>query len=247
MQPGKGGNSFTKDDLAIMDVIASNFYERPIYFAITCQSSKLLGLDDYVEMEGLGLRISPTKVRSKSQLPSIYGFGDIQEDKVYDNVMTKWKWGNFDKMKLYVDRSYMAEVQAMKLVMLRAAIEFDRKENPKKAAEMANKYFEAFPNMNFSYDSGIMPFINVLVNSKDFDSAKKHLSILAEETKQYLEFYESQTDKNVFDSFQQDYQYRLSAVQDVIDTAKKVEDPAFEKQMSDKLSSYLVSSQGIKQ
>jgi hypothetical protein len=235
-----------KDDLAIMDVIASNFYERPIYFAITCQPSKLLGLNDYMEMEGLGLRISPTKVRVKSQLPSIYGFGDIDEEKVYNNVMTKWKWGNFDKMKLYVDKSYMAEVQAMKLVMLRASIEFDRKEDSKRAIEMANKYFEAFPNMNFPYDAGIMPFINVLVNSKDFESAKKHLKILAEETKQYLTFYESQTDKKVFDSFAQDYQYRMNAAQDVIDTAKKVEDPAFEKEMSDMLSGF-VKTEGLNQ
>jgi len=245
IQPGKGSNSFTKDDLAIMDVIASNFYDRPIYFAITCQPSKLLGLDDYVEMEGLGLRISPTKVRAKSQLPSIYGFGDIDENKVYNNVMTKWKWGNFDKMKLFVDKSYMAEVQAMKLVMLRGAIEFDKKGDTLKAIALANKYFEAFPNMNFAYDSGIMPFINVLINSKDFESAKKHLRILSEETKQFLEFYESQTDKNVFDSFAQDYQYRMGAAQDVIETAKKVEDPAFVKEMEDKLTPLMKSSEGL--
>ena len=228
--------SFTKDDLAVLDLIASNFYERPIYFAITCQSSKLLGLNDYVEMEGLGLRISPTKVRVKSQLPGIYGFGDIDENKVYKNVMTHWKWGNFDQKKLFVDKSYMAEVQAMKLVLLRAAMEFDRIGEKKKASEMVNKYFSAFPNMNFPYDSGIMPFINVLISAKDFESAKKHIRILAEETRQYIEFYESQTDKSVFDSFGQDYQYRMSAAQDVIETAKKVEDPAFEKEMSDKLS-----------
>ena len=194
-------------------------------------------------MAGLGLRISPTKVRIKSQLPSIYGFGDVDENKVYDNVMTKWKWGNFDSLKLYVDKSYMAEVQAMKLVMLRAAIEFDRKGDPKRASEMANKYFKSFPDMNFPYDSGIMPFINVLVNSKDFVSVKKQLSILAKETKQYLDFYESQTDKDVFDSFQQDYQYRLSAAQDIIETAKKVEDPAFEKEMQDLLSPFLKASE----
>lgn len=230
---------FTKDDLAVMDLIASNFYERPIYFAITCQASKLLGLNDYVEMEGLGLRLSPTKVRVKSQLPSIYGFGDIDVEKVYNNVMTKWKWGNFDKMKLFVDKSYMAEVQAMKLVMLRAAIEFDRQGIKDKAVAMANKYFEAFPHMNFAYDSGIMPFINVLISAKDFESAKKHLRILAEETKQYITFYESQTDKDVFDSFRQDYEYRLGAIQDVLDNAKKVEDPAFEKEMSDMLNPLL--------
>ena len=82
---------------------------------------------------------------------------------------------------------------------------------------MANKYFEAFPHMNFPYDSGIMPFINVLISAKDFESAKKHLRILAEETKQYITFYESQTDKDVFDSFRQDYEYRLGAIQDVLD------------------------------
>ncbi len=230
---------FTKDDLAVMDLIASNFYERPIYFAITCQASKLLGLNDYVEMEGLGLRLSPTKVRVKSQLPSIYGFGDIDVEKVYNNVMTKWKWGNFDKMKLFVDKSYMAEVQAMKLVMLRAAIEFDRQGIKDKAVAMANKYFESFPHMNFAYDSGIMPFINVLISAKDFESAKKHLRILAEETKQYIAFYESQTDKDVFDSFRQDYEYRLGAIQDILDNAKKIEDPAFEKEMSDMLNPLL--------
>lgn len=244
--PGKGSNSFTKDDLAIMDIIASNFYDRPIYFAITCQASKLLGMDDYMEMEGLGLRLSPTKVKVKSQLPSIYGFGDIDENKVYENVMTKWKWGNFDQQKLYVDKSYMAEVQAMKLVILRAAIEFDRKGEHKKATDMANKYFLAFPHMNFPYDAGVMPFINVLVNSKDFESAKKNLRILANETKQFIEFYESQTDKDVFESFQQDYQYRLSAAQDVIETAKKVEDPAFEKEMETLLSGYTKSPELIK-
>lgn len=229
----------TKDDLAIMDVVASNFYERPIYFAITCQSSKLLGLNDYMEMEGLGLRLSATKIRSKSQLPSIYGFGDIDADKTYDNIMNKWKFGNFDTQRLFVDKSYMAEIQAMKLVMLRAAIEFDKQGNAEKAAEMANKYFQSFPHMNFAYDSGIMPFINILVKSKDFDSVKKNLKILAEETKQYVEFYESQTDRNVFDNFRQDYEYRLGSIQDILETSKKVEDPAFEQEMSDLLSPLL--------
>jgi hypothetical protein len=231
--------SFTKDDLAIMDVIASNFYDRPIYFAITCQVNKLLGLDQYIEMDGLGLRISPTKVRRKSQLPAIYGMGDVNEEKVYDNAMNKWKWGNFDKEKTYVDKSFMAEIQAMKLSMLRAAIAFDEKGNFKKSTAIVNKYFEAFPHINFPYDYGIMPFIQLLISGKDFESAKKHMRILANETKQYIEFYESQTDKKVLDSFGQDYQTRMVAAQDLIANSKKVEDPAFEKEMSNMLSQYV--------
>lgn len=229
----------TKDDLAVMDVIASNFYERPIYFAITCQSSKLLGLNNYMEMEGLGLRVSPTLVRNRSQLPGIYGFGDIDLDKTYENVMTKWRWGNFDKMRLFVDKSYMAEVQAMKLVMLRAAIEADRIGDSERAIAMVNRYFESFPHMNFPYDATIMPFINILVNNKAFEEVKKHTRILAEETRQYLEFYDSQTKPEIMDNFRSDYDYRLSAARDVIDVAKKTEDEAFVKEMEDLLNAVL--------
>jgi hypothetical protein len=232
----------TKDDLAVMDVIASNYYERPIYFAITCQPSKLLGLNQYVEMEGLGLRISPTLTEERSQLPSIYGYGDVDADKVYENAMTKWKWGNFDKMKLFVDKSYMAEVQALKLVMLRAAIEFDRRRDTVKAADLANKYFEAFPNMNFPYDAGIMPFINVLISTKKYDDAIKHLRILAQESKQYIDFYESQSSPDVFQSFRQDYEYRMSAANDVLQAAGDVENEAFKKEMEDLLGPLLKSS-----
>lgn len=234
-----GKDFITKDDLAVLDLIVSNFYERPIYFAITCQAEKLLGLNPYMEMEGLALRVSPTNTRVRSQLPSIYGFGDIDLEKTYDVVMNKWKWGNFDKQRLFVDRSYMAELQAMKLVMLRAAIEFEREGDKKRAAEMSNKYFEAFPHMNFPYDYGIVPFINVLVQAEAWEDVKKQVRILAEETRQYLDFYESQTDQEVLDNFKQDYQARLSTVQDVKEIADKTGDPAFIKEMETLLANYM--------
>ena len=226
-------NYILKDELAIMDVIASNFYSRPIYFAITCQPSKLLGLNDYTEMEGLALRITPTSVKVRSNMPSIYGFGDINVDMVYENIMNKWHWGNFDKIKTYINNSYLPEVQAMKLVMLRNAIEYYRLGNKERAIAVSNKYFEAFPDMNFPYDAGIVPFINVLIDSGDFESAKKQLRILAKETTQYIDFYESQTSQKVFNSFKQDYEYRLAAAHDLLDLSIKVEDEAFNKEMHD--------------
>ena len=47
--------------------------------------------------------------------------GRIAEDFVYKNVMEKFRWGNFDKMRLFVDRSYAPSVQSFHLVMLRTA------------------------------------------------------------------------------------------------------------------------------
>ena len=130
----------------------------------------------------------------------------------------------------------------MKLVMLRAAIEFDRRRDTTRSAEMANKYFESFPNMNFPYDAGIMPFINILISAKKYDDAIKHLRILAQESKQYIDFYESQSSQDVFQSFRQDYEYRLSAVSDVLQASGEVQNDAFKKEMEDMLGPLLKSS-----
>lgn len=232
-------NYILKDELAIMDVIVSNFYTRPIYFAITCQPSKLLGLNDYTEMEGLALRITPTNVKTPSRLPSIFGFGDINSDLTYNIIMDNWKWGNFDKIKTFVDKSYLPEVQAMKLVMLRDAEDLEARGESQKAIAIANKYFEAFPNMNFPYDAGIIPFIQVLIQAKDFESAKKQIKILADQTKQYIDFYDSQTSQRVFDSFKNDYEYRLSAAQNILEMVKTINDEAFTKEINDQIQPLL--------
>src|SRR5690606_29448393 len=64
----------TKDQLAVLDVLMSNFYDRPIYFSVTCQESKLLNLNDYMQLEGLGLRVIPVRTPSQREF-YIYGSG----------------------------------------------------------------------------------------------------------------------------------------------------------------------------
>jgi len=213
-----------KDELAIMDLISSNIQDRAIYFAVTCNNDKLLGLNDYMQLEGL------------SKL-SIYGSGKVAEEKLYNNVMNKWAWGNFDKEETYVEDSYGAELQAMRIVMMRAANEFARKGDNKKAGDLAKKYFEAFPHFNFTYDETVTPFLNVLVTTKDFEDAKKHTRILANELAQRMVFYES-LEEDELASFRQDFQYGMDGINDVLNIAKQVQDPAFLGEMNSLLGRY---------
>ncbi len=230
----------TKDDLAVLDIIGSNFYERPIYFATTCKNEKLQGLNDYMQLEGLALRLVPIKTRSDASL-AIYGSGRADLDAIYDNVMTKWAWGNFDKKDLFVDKNYMAEVQAMKMAMLRASALMTQTGDTQRATDLANKYFEGFPHMNFAYDAGVVPFLNVLVRGRDFESAKKHIRILAEESRQYMKFFES-LDGDELEGFRQEMGFYSRGIEDVLTLSKEVEDPAFAKEISDLVESYSVSA-----
>ncbi len=226
----------TKDELAVLDVIASNFYDRPIYFAVTCKNDKLQQLNDYMQMEGLGLRLIPVKSPSVRGL-SIYGSGRVNEDLVYRNVMEKWKWGNFDKYDLFVDGSYAAEIQAMKIVLMRTSEELLQKGDKERAEALAKKYFEAFPHMNFPYDESIVPFIETLIAVGNYEEAKKHLAILGEETAQKLAFYESLSDDD-FESFRQDFSFAVRAVSDVMQNSTRVQDQAFAENMQNKLGQY---------
>lgn len=234
----KTARYMTKDDLAVMDVIYSNFYDRPVYFAVTCQPSKLLGLNQNTQLEGLALRIVPIE-SPKSDFPGIYGFGRIAADKTYDNITQKWKWGNFDQFDTYINESYTPEIQAMKMAFMRLANYYIDQGQNDKAVEVANMQFEKFPHFNFPYDNNVINFINILVRGKDFESAKKHMRILGEEAKQYMDFYLSLSDEDL-QSFNAtgDPQEKLETIRFVRSLSSRVEDPAFEQEMNDLLGEY---------
>lgn len=230
-------NYITKDDLAILDIIASNFYDRPIYFATTCINEKLMGLNDFMQLEGLALRLVPTRNKSDRSF-GIQGSGKVATEKAYNHIMNDWKWGNFDNVDTYVDGNYMAAVYSMRMTMYRLSMDLLNKGQTKKSADIAKKFFEAFPHMNFAYDTSVLPFIRVLVETGEFDEAKKHLRILADESVQYMEFFKSLDSKDL-NSFEDNMRYRAGGLREVEAMSKMVEDPSFAKEINDKIGEFV--------
>lgn len=224
-------NQLLKSDLAILDVIGSNLWERPIYFAVTCRQESLMGLQDYTQLEGLSLRLVPVKSTPERQY-GIMGNGRVNTDAVYENIMTKFKWGNFDKEELFVDRSYGPSIQSHRVAILRTAQDMVKKGDKKRAIDLVQKYFEAFPNMNFRYDYNAFYMISLLAEAGAVEEAKPHLRILAKETADYLNFYFS-LDTEDLKAFGQDFAITDRTKDDIIDIAKKMKDDALTKEFED--------------
>jgi hypothetical protein len=93
-------NYLVKDELMVLDMIASSNWERPIYFAITVGRDKYLGLQDYFQLEGFAYRFTPVKSPSSG----IY-FGSVNTAKMYDQMMNRFKWGNMNDPKVYIDEN----------------------------------------------------------------------------------------------------------------------------------------------
>jgi hypothetical protein len=229
----------TKDELAILDVVASNINDRPVYFAVTCRPEKMMGLQDFMQLEGLGLRIVPVRSQSEQGL-YVYGFGRVDTEKVYDNVMNKFKWGNFDTHRTYINTSYGPSIQSIRVVILRAGRRLNDQGQKEKAAQLIEKYLAAFPDYNFPYDWNTMQMLNVLIQAGGLEKAKPHLDILAQRTADQLAFYTSLGGEWIDENgdFGQDYQLAMNTKELILRAVSTQNDQAYLKQMEDLFASY---------
>ncbi len=230
-------NSVIKDDIAILDIVATNAFERPIYWAVTCRQEKMMGLQDFTQLEGMGLKLVPFKNPSDQQY-GLVGNGKVNVDKTYDIVMNRWKWGNFDKMETYVDKSYMPSIQAMRLIILRTAREAALEGDKKKAVDLIDKYFESFPHKNFPYDYSAFYMLTVYVQSDAYEKAKPHLKILENELLEQFKFYNSLDPKDLQSGFEQDYGMSARTKDDMIKLVEQAKDVDYAKELKEKFAPY---------
>lgn len=235
---GKDKSYIIKDELAMLDIIASNLWERPIYWAVTCREDKLLGFDDYLQLEGLSLRIVPVKSRGSVENYGIIGNGRVATDLAFRNIMEKWQWGNFDKKRLYVDRSYMPSLQTMRVAMIRVARQLVLEGKKTQAVQLADRYFEVFPAFNFQYDQFAALMADIYARSDAKEKAVAKMREIAQTQVQILNFVASQ--KPEFQKgYAQDEQFALGCAQTLMRTADDLKDDAFSKELEEMFAPFI--------
>ena len=80
---GDGINYLYKAYLVMMDILANNNWERPIYYASTTGSEAFFGLESYFQLEGLAYRLVPIKTAYRGG----YESGRINNDILYNNLV----------------------------------------------------------------------------------------------------------------------------------------------------------------
>ncbi len=236
------GNRLLKGDAALLDIIASNFDKRPIYFAVTVRKENLMGLNKYLQLEGLALRLVPTKTETKRQYSGLgaLGMGSVHEDKLADNVLTKWRWGNFDKYDMFVDDKYGPSVQSMHYAILRGSQALIGEGRKEKASELVDKYFASFPNFNFAYDYSTVNFLDVYEAAGDYAKAVPHIEILLDNLEESLNFYESLDERTLKSSetFQSGYSFTARGVNQAMAVAARGKDSEMVKKIQQRFAPY---------
>lgn len=232
-----------KDEIAILDIISSNLWERPLYFAVTARMEKLFGMQDYTQLEGLALRIVPIKSSSENASYGLLGSGRVNADNIYDNIMNKWKWGGFDKHDVVVNHSYGPSVQSMQFAIQRAAQSLLSQGDKKRAIDLVDKYFESFPDMNFEYSIHAAYMLGIYSQADAYDKAKPHMAILAENTIQRLDFYDSLSEDILRQSYANDFQVSLANAERLVSYATRNGDTQYLVELQEMFKGFLRAPQ----
>ncbi len=227
-----------KDELAILDIINSNVNKRPIYWAVTCREDKLLGLEDYLQLEGLSLRLVPRRVQSNSDAYGIIGSGGLDTETAYQNIMEKWRWGDFDKKQMFVDRSYMPSLQTMRVVFIRLARQLVVEGKKDKAIALVDKYFEVFPEYNFPYDQFSAFLADVYFRAGASEKAAAKIREIAKTLEKQLHFYQSLS-PDFQKGYKQEQDFTLGTAQTLMRMADDLKDAALKKDLQDLFGAYM--------
>ncbi|MBL7795267.1 MAG: DUF2723 domain-containing protein [Saprospiraceae bacterium] len=233
-----------KDDIAILDIIAANISKRPIYWAVTTRDEKLMGLGDYLQLEGLSLRLVPVQSRGDGGSYGLIGSGRVATDIAYDNIVNKWKWGNFDKERLYVNRSYMPSLQTMRVAIIRVARNLIFEGKKDKAEALANKYFEVFPEYNFPYDQFSAFMADIYARAGNKDKAAEKIRAIAKTQVEIMRFVNSQTE-DFQKGYEQDFRFAASTAQTLLGIAQFMQDDKLREELEKQFQPYLPESPGI--
>ncbi|MBS1646461.1 MAG: DUF2723 domain-containing protein [Bacteroidetes bacterium] len=141
----------TKSELMVLDMLAAFGWDRPIYFACTTGRDSYLGLDDYLQLEGLAYRLTPVK-SSKDETQSSGGSSRMASDIMYDNIMNKFQWGGMNKPGIYLDETNMRFATNMRVQIGSVASLLVSEGKKDKAIKLLDKAMQEMPKETIPYD-----------------------------------------------------------------------------------------------
>jgi hypothetical protein len=174
----------TKDELMVLDMIANNNWERPIYFAITIGRDKYMNLQDYFQLEGLAYRLVPIKTASEG-----ISFGKVNTKVMHKNVMEDFKWGNMENPKVYIDENNARMMMNIRNTFDRLAETLIKEGQTEKAVKVLDRCVELIPHKVVAYNYFSMMMAETYFKAGQPAKGKEIINTIMTDYKEQLDYY----------------------------------------------------------
>ncbi|MBN2348229.1 MAG: DUF2723 domain-containing protein [Bacteroidales bacterium] len=208
-------NSLGKSELIILDILAHNNWKRPVYY-VSIGHEGTLGLEDYLQLEGLAYRLVPIKTTPESAIDA----GRIDTDIMYENLMNKFKWGNMNSPDVYLDHFHIRTISIIRMRnrFTRLADELIKEDKNEKALSVLDRIVELTPHEQVPYDHYMIGIADAYYRLNEFEKSNQILDKYIGICNGYLEYYLS-LDNKIVRSISNDIGYNLQVLRNIYFTA----------------------------
>ncbi len=176
-------NAF-KGDLAIMDMLSTNKWERPVYYSTTVPSSQYKGLEKYFVQEGMAYRVVPIRIDKAEQGE----FGMIDPVVMYDNMMNKFKWGNAEDPSVYLDENNRRMFSNFRRLFGILGKNLIASGDTAKAIEVVKRGLEIVPAQKMPNDFFSAGLAEVLLRAGEKEEGERIINEIIGYSKTYLDY-----------------------------------------------------------
>ena len=193
----KGKRMLYKSELMMLEMLANTNWERPLYMAITVGSDNHLNLGNNFMQEGLAYRITPFNT---TQLNA-----RIDSEKMYDNLMNKFKFGGIDNPDIYIDETVMRMCQTHRRMFIQLATQLIKEGKKDKALKVLDYCSEVIPSTTVPHDyimSSSKEMADDYLTLGEKEKGEAILNDLANKSVEYITWYLSLNDQRLQGSYE---------------------------------------------
>ena len=228
------GNSLWKNSLLLLDFMATNNWERPVYFTSFSDMASVLGIEKYLHMEGLAYRFIPVEAEDYVKAYR----GGVYRDGSYDLLVNKANWGNLNQDGVVPDRESVRETSYAQLSYSRLALALVNHGQLDSAVVVMDKFVEFFPNEKFPYEIHTYQFPEMYYACGAIEKGDAYMQTLVKNYCDKIEYYGNMQPK--FKAYyNEDIQEGMSLLQHFNDVAKRYNRTEMNDMITSKMNEYL--------
>jgi hypothetical protein len=181
------GNALEKKDLALLDVLLTNNWERPLYVNNTSLEQFNIDLRPYVVVEGNAYRILP--IRNPNPREKL-----VNTKVSYENMMQKFQFRGLDNPKVYFSVDYRNFILNHRGAINEVAEALVAEGNKEKARELVLFSLEKMPDNSSPYDVSNARNVQILFEVGEKEKAIELANILGRRMGEDAEYYLAKRD-----------------------------------------------------
>jgi len=232
----------TKDELMVLDMIANNNWERPIYFAITIGREKYLNLQDYFQLEGLAYKLVPIKTPADA---TGINMGQVNSKLMYQNVMENFKWGNMERPDVYIDENNGRMMMNIRNTFNRLAETLVAEGQNEKATKVLDRGVELIPHKVVPYNYFSMMMAETYFKAGQASKGKEIINTIMTDYKEQLDYF-FKLKKPMRNSVDEEIQRILYFMREMSMICTRNNQPELLKEVSTSFNSYLERYSSLK-